>query len=267
MITVIPKGQKQGIRGSDIIFLSYHEPHAEKNYSLLLSRFENAKHVHGIKGFINALRTAAETATSEYFYLVDADNVILDSFDFTYDPYLENRKSYIWKARNNVNGLEYGYGGVKMYHKEAILDVIDQLGKKENFDDVHYFHCIGDLPYTPDYKSMDEVASITIFDPTAFDAWRGAFRECCKLAGFADALQLTPSQIDNAKKRLDVWCNVGGATRYGAFVIDGARQGRAFGLENQYHQKKLLLINDFEWLKSCFERRKPTILLQTNTIP
>jgi len=243
----------------DIVFLSYYEPTAETNFQLIKTRFPYTKRVDGVKGFINALKTAAEIAETEYFYLVDADNVILDSFDFSFNPYIDNQKTYIWRAKNEVNGLEYGYGGIKMYHKNELLNLILEVENEVSLESLKenefHFHCVGDLPYTRDYKSLTEVASITTFDISEFDAWKAAFRECCKLAGYSDFLKLNDNQRKNAELRLEIWCTKGGETRFGSYVLDGANEGKLYGLENKNNPEKLLLISDFEWLKSKFESK------------
>ena len=46
----------------DFVFISYREPNADENYADLLNIVPWAKRVHGIKGFDNAHKAAAEKA-------------------------------------------------------------------------------------------------------------------------------------------------------------------------------------------------------------
>jgi hypothetical protein len=48
----------------EIVFISYKEPNAEENYKNLLSKFPDAKRVHGIKGIHQAHIEAAKIATT-----------------------------------------------------------------------------------------------------------------------------------------------------------------------------------------------------------
>ena len=61
----------------DIIFLSYDEPNAEKNYADLCSKIPWAKRVHGVEGSDAAHKACADLSETEYFVTVDADNIVL----------------------------------------------------------------------------------------------------------------------------------------------------------------------------------------------
>ena len=64
----------------DIIFLSYDEPNAEKNYADLLAKVPWAKRVHGVKGSDAAHKACAKLSETEYFVTVDADNIVDPKF-------------------------------------------------------------------------------------------------------------------------------------------------------------------------------------------
>lgn len=64
----------------DIIFLSYDEPNAEKNYADLLTKAPWAKRVHGVKGSDAAHKACAAQSETEYFITVDADNIVDPKF-------------------------------------------------------------------------------------------------------------------------------------------------------------------------------------------
>ena len=51
----------------DIIYLSYDEPNAEKNYADLLSKVPWAKRIHGIKGSDAAHKACANLSETDRF--------------------------------------------------------------------------------------------------------------------------------------------------------------------------------------------------------
>ena len=64
----------------DFIFLSVDEPNADKNFADLKRKVPWAKRVHGVKGFDNAHKKAAEISESNRFITVDADTQIEEEF-------------------------------------------------------------------------------------------------------------------------------------------------------------------------------------------
>ena len=59
----------------DVVFISYDEPQAEKNWLLLKRIAPWAQRVHGVKGSDAAHKAAAELSTTERFILIDGDNM------------------------------------------------------------------------------------------------------------------------------------------------------------------------------------------------
>jgi len=66
----------------DIIYLSYDEPNAEKNYADLCRKIPWAKRVHGVKGSDSAHKACARLSETDRFVTVDGDNIV-DSKFFT----------------------------------------------------------------------------------------------------------------------------------------------------------------------------------------
>ena len=64
----------------DVIFLSYDEPNAEKNYNDLIKKIPWAKRVHGVEGSDAAHKACAKLSDTERLIIVDADNVINGDF-------------------------------------------------------------------------------------------------------------------------------------------------------------------------------------------
>ena len=223
----------------DIIFLSYDEPNAAVNFKNLQARFPYAKRVHGVEGIANAHAKAAKEAETKLFYVIDGDTEVFDSFDFTFKPSEYDQDFvHIWKSRNPVNNLEYGYGGVKLFSKKFFRNL--------NSNAVDFSTSL-----TTDVKYLDEVISLTHFNSDAFRAWRGAFRECAKLAS-----KVIEGQVDEETDfRLKTWnTKASPYAYYSGKVLDGARMGTVYGTEHRGDIEALRKVNDFNWLKDIFEQ-------------
>jgi hypothetical protein len=219
----------------DIIFISYNELYAEENFARLKERFPLAKRVNGVEGIHQAHIAAAKKSFTKMFWVVDADAIITDSFDFKYqipgDWDLET--VHVWRSRNPVNNLKYGYGGVKLLPKKLTLAMdTSSIDMTTNI--------------SKNFKVMDEVSNITAFNTDEYSTWRSAFRECAKLAVIADT---------EANERLDIWCNVAQGD-YAEFAIKGACAGRSYGEKNTSDPEALSKINDFTWLQDQWQAEK-----------
>ena len=222
----------------DIIFISYNEPQADENFARLKARFPYAQRVQGIKGIHQAHIAAAKKAFTKMFWVVDADAQILDTFNFDhvvseYD--LEN--VHVWRSMNPINDLEYGYGGVKLLPKSLTQNM--DISKPDMTTSISSL-----------FKAMPEISNITAFNVDAFNTWKSAFRECVKLAS------KTIDRQDDADTnyRLNVWCTRGIDRQFGREAIEGAVQGKQYGLENKDNNEALKMINDFGWLRERFGR-------------
>jgi len=215
----------------DIVFISYNEPNAEQNLAKLKSRFPLTKHVKNVKGIHQAHIEAAKRSFSPMFWVVDGDAEILDTFNFDYKLTPEEYDIvHVWRSRNPVTGLEYGYGGVKLLPKKLTLAM-----------DVNSTDMTTSI--SSKFKIIDEVSNITAFNTDAFSAWRSAFRECCKLAVTNNAESLA---------RLKVWCVLNDNVPYGYYSYLGALDGRAYGEKNASYPEALCKINDFNWLQDLW---------------
>lgn len=215
----------------DIIFLSYYEFNADDNWNHLKKcmPFPFVKRVNGIKGILDGHKAAANLANTRYFYVVDGDNYVLSSFkfDFNVSGIVDIVRTYVWRAQNPLNGLVYGYGGIKLFNKEMIIN--------KNTMEMDMTLSIGE------FTIKDDVASITKFNTSPFETWKSAFRECVKLS----------QQLNiESQERLNIWTTKAKG-HFAPECIMGARDGQKFGND----KKDLNLINDFSWLKKRFEER------------
>ena len=164
-----------------------------------------------------------------YGFVRFADEIV-DSFDFNYNVRDKNDTVHVWRSVNPVNGLEYGYGGVKLLPRLLTL--------KLDINNVDMTMSISDK-----FKVHDTVSNITRFNTDPFNSWKSAFRECCKLATIGDAEALI---------RLNRWCVVGSDLD----AIAGAIAGKKYGQENASNKEALLKINDFTWLQDRWSSEK-----------
>lgn len=211
----------------DIFFISYGEPNAETNWERVKSRFPHAKRVKNVKGIHQAHITAAKRSFTPMFWVVDGDAEVLDTFNFDYKVWEGDYDIvHVWRSQNPVNGMIYGYGGVKLLPKQLTLNM-----QTDTLDMT--------LAISNRFKAIEEVSNTTAFNTDPFSIWRSAFRECCKLSLKSDA---------EAAKRLTGWKMIGDQVSR-----DGAVAGEMYGLLNKDNPEELLRINDYDWLRQKYE--------------
>jgi len=222
----------------DIVFLSYNETKSDENWENLKSRFPRVQRVNGVTGIAAAHQAAAAKCLTKWFWVVDADNIVNYDFDFSFEwSFGDNHTDLVgvWRAENNVNGLVYGYGGIKLLPRRRVLSM--------NTDIVDFTTSIGN-----NFRVMPEIASTTIINASPFEAWKSGFRECTKLASSV-ILHQDQQETDD---RLRTWCTVARGD-YADEVLRGAYSGRLFGDHNRGNKKALAQINNFAWLEKRFE--------------
>jgi hypothetical protein len=228
----------------DVVFISYNEPNAEDNWARVLERAPHAKRVDGVKGIFAAHCRAAEIATTDMFYVVDGDAWLVDDWAFDYQPNIWNRHcAYVWCSRNPVNDLVYGYGGVKLFPRQKLLDAWLWQGLDMTTE------------VMKDISIMPRVSNETRFNTDEFSTWRSAFRECVKLFYH---LEQHPDNF-YLENRLDEWMMSGDDRPYGEYSIKGATDAVEFVKKNIVNLKILLKINDRKWLSREFKRRYPNV--------
>jgi Mor family transcriptional regulator len=220
----------------DVFMISFHEAEADENFTKLRERFKDAQHVKNVEGIGNAHKKVGELAKTEMVYIVDADADITGHFSFDFIPPMSKRKNttYVWSARNPINDLEYGYGGVKLFPREQLLSLGHEL--PDYTTGVSF------------YQPIADVSNITRFNKDPYRTWRSAFRECVKLAS-----SVNPNQRQKeTDARLETWCTVDNGGRFGRYCLKGANEGKAYGIEHKDDVEALSKINDFEWLREQF---------------
>lgn len=221
----------------DIVFISYQEPNADENYGKLRERFPMSKRVHGVKGIHQAHIAAAKKSFTKMFWVVDGDAEILNDFDFSYQvPEYQLDHVHVWRSRNPVNDLVYGYGGVKLFPRRLTIGM--DITKPDMTTSI-----------TNKFKPMPFISNITAFNTDPFNTWKSAFRECAKLSS-----RIIDRQKNNETDyRLKIWQTEGKDQPYGEYAIAGAIAGRQYGEKHRNSIEILYKINDFDWLKKEFE--------------
>jgi hypothetical protein len=225
----------------DIVFISYNEPNADENYKLLCEKFPRAKRVDKVKGIHQAHIEAAKLSTTDVFWVVDADAIVVDGFNFDHIVSTYDKETvHVWRSRNPINDLEYGYGGVKLLPKKLTLNM--DITKPDMTTSI-----------SKQFNAVSIVSNITAFNTDPFSTWKSAFRECVKLSSGI----IVRNKEKETLERLETWCTVGNDREFGIYAIAGANAGKLYGESNKDNPTMLNNINDFDWLKQEFEKEFP----------
>ena len=103
----------------DCVYLTYDEPNAEETWVKIKNMVPWARRVAGVKGSDAAHKAAADASDTDRFVLVDGDNIPDPSF-FNLTLEVDEACVYRWRARNHINGLMYGNGGLSVWSKEFV---------------------------------------------------------------------------------------------------------------------------------------------------
>jgi hypothetical protein len=232
----------------DIIFLSYDEPNADLHYADLCNKAPWAKRVHGIKGSDAAHKAAANLSTTDWLITVDADNIVdTDFFNLQLEFNDPDIQVYSWLAKNNVNGLMYGNGGLKIWRKDFILNM--QTHEASNSDRAQVDFC-----WENGYRQFFQCYSETVITGSPFQAWRAGFREGVKMT-LVDGVKIPAGEIEQQVwwhnlHRLKIWSTIGTHTEYGKYAILGARMGTYMTNCTDWDYVQ---VRDFEELRKIYE--------------
>lgn len=234
----------------DCIYLTYDEPKKEEFWIKIQNMVPWAKRVDGVKGSDAAHKAAAAASDTERFILIDGDNIPDPSFFNLQLALTDSNKDCVfrWKARNIINGLMYGNGGMSSWTK----DFVDNMKTHEASDgsaenDVEF--C-----FYPNYWAMNDCYSTTYPNGSAFQAWRAGFREGVKMCldrGAKPTLQEFESRVHSRNyDHLCIWQSIGADVEHGQEAIDGARAGTYYTMLTGWDYK---LVQNFDELKKMWE--------------
>ena len=219
----------------DIVFLSYKDKLADEKFNKLQSVYPNSIHVKDVDGIFEAHKHAASLVSSKMFWVVDCDAELADGFEFDYIPDVYDQETvHVFKSKNPITGDEYGYGGVKLFNTQQVLDATSwgldfTTGLSKNF------------------KVLDQISNITKFNTDPLSTWRSAFREAAKL---------TMKSNEESLNRLFKWFEPDHPdAEFAEYAKKGAEAGYNFILDNATKPDMLLRINDFQWLENTFNEQ------------
>ena len=216
-----------------IYFLYNDEANAEENLARLHTKASYALAVKSIGTIFESHKHIASLCNEDRFYVVDADCWIVDSFNFDKQIELKPKSVAVFRAKNPINGLVYGHGGIKLFSKDCF--------SAERLDKPDMTTTLADH-----YIKLNILASEHRFNYSAYATWRTAFREAVKLSAGINK----NNNDTETKERLTMWCEAGNETQYGYFAIQGARQGVAYA---QSSNVDFTLVNNFAWLEQQFK--------------
>jgi len=209
----------------DIIFLSYDEPNAEKNYTDLCQKIPWAKRVHGVKGSDAAHKACADLSDTEYFITVDGDNQVKPEFlNVEVDVEklgLTADHVFSWCGKIHVNGLMYGNGGLKLWNKKFVNNMKTHEASNGTDSRSLVEFCFDDL-----YYQFNENFSTSYTNASPFQAFRAGFREGVKMSlNQGEPVKDIRSVWWQNLERLLIWCSVGADVENGLWSVYGAREG------------------------------------------
>ena len=231
----------------DVVFLSYDEPNADQHYADLCNKVPWAKRVHGVKGSDAAHKAAAELSETDWVITVDADNIVDNRFfNLGFDPDNKDIQVYSWLARNRINGLLYGNGGLKIWRKDFILNMKSHEASDNDRAQV-------DFCWEDGYKQFAECYSETVITGSPFQAWRAGFREGVKMT-LLDGVRIPADEIKERiwwhnLHRLKIWSTVGAHEENGLYAVHGARLGQWM---TNCIDWNYVDVRDFEILKNIY---------------
>lgn len=209
----------------DCVFLTFDEPKKEEFWATVQNIVPWAVRVDGVKGSDQAHKAAADASTTERFILIDGDNIPDPEF-FNQQLILDaesSNKVFRWKARNAINGLQYGNGGISCWTREFAKNM--RTHENSAGDAATAVEFCFDKNYWP----MHDCWSATYPNQSEFQAWRAGFREGVKMC-LDRGKQLTAAEFEKKVHQrnleyLTIWHNIGRDVDNGEWAIYGARLG------------------------------------------
>lgn len=245
----------------DVIFISYDEDNCEEHWAELFSNVPWAKRVHGVRGSDASHKAAANLSDTDLFISVDADNIVdykfFDvSFDFEHPKFLNRAISF--EAKNIINGLVYGNGGLKIWPKEHLLNIKSHELADPSGSKINQIEFCGDDNYT----QMCGEYCTTYPNGSPRQAFRAGFREGVKMS-LDGGEKVNPQRFEKSVwhgnyKRLITWCSIGADVENGLWAIYGARYGCWLTNLTDWDY---INVRDFEYINKMFEEEiKPKFI-------
>jgi hypothetical protein len=227
--------------GSDVVFLSVDEPLADELFARLTAVLGACMRLHGVTPMRRAYQLCGLIAATGQVLIADGDFDIDPDFPAVpVEPLGEGVSMRVWPALNPVNGLVYGYGGLKL----ARAAELSGLSGPQGVVDV-----LAALPGRTEFATRP--AGTTRIDQSAYHAWKAGFRECAMLSRGCEYGATAPGR---AQERITAW--VGSSVGpYARWAGRGAADGVAFAATIPHGNLAAWdQINQPDWLRDRFGR-------------
>jgi hypothetical protein len=233
----------------DVVYLSYDEPQKEEFWVQIKNMVPWATRVDGVEGSDAAHKAAADASNTERFILIDGDNLpSADFFNLTLELKDEEYEKAVfrWRARNEINGLMYGNGGLSSWTRDFIYNMKTHE-HSDGSDDTAVEFC-----FDPLYWAMHDCYSTTYPNATPSQAWRAGFREGVKMCldrGSKPSLTDFKQKAHNRNlDNLAIWHNVGRDVDNGIWAMAGARQGTAMTMLSKWDHTEVQWFHNLDLL-------------------
>lgn len=233
----------------DFVYISFKEPNKELNWADLKNKVPWAKRVDGVVGFDSAHKAAAELAETDFFISVDGDNIINEKFLLETLDWSKTNPDAVhrWRAKNNVNGLVYGNGGLVGWSKQTCLNM--RTHENADTEENRLDFCWG-VPH----ENLHNCYSTTVINAEKDQAFTAGYREGVKMG--LDKGKPIPANGFNKTvwpenlRVLSTWMTVGADVDNGKYAMLGARMGLYHTvLDNPDEQND---ISDIEGMREMF---------------
>ena len=238
----------------DCIYLTYDEPQREEFWAMIKNMVPWARRVDGIKGSDAAHKAAAAASDTDRFILIDGDNLPDPAFfnQTLVLPTEEYEKAvFRWRARNHINGLMYGNGGLSSWTKEFVNNMQTHEHSNGSVETQVEF-C-----FDPLYWPMHDCFSTTYPNGSPFQAWRAGFREGVKMClnrGQVPKIEEFKETVASRNlNNLTIWQNVGADVENGMWAIYGARHGTFMTLLSDWNAHDVQWFDNYPaiWNEYC----------------
>ena len=234
----------------DCIFLTYDEPKKEEFWVKIQNMTPWAKRVDGVKGSDAAHKAAAAASDTEWFVLIDGDN-LPDAAFFNLQLKIKPEQeggAFRWKARNIINGLRYGNGGLSCWSREFVNNMRTHEASNGS-DETAVEFC-----FDPKYFAMHNCYSTTYPNGSAKQARRAGFREGVKMCldrGSRITLEEFKDRVNGRNyDHLCIWQSVGADVENGYWAMYGARLGAFMIMLEGWDHK---YVQDFDMLEQLWD--------------
>ena len=241
----------------DCIFLTYDEPKKEEFWVKIQNMTPWAKRVDGVKGSDAAHKAAAAASDTEWFVLIDGDN-LPDAAFFNLQLKIKPEQeggAFRWKARNIINGLRYGNGGLSCWSREFVNNMRTHEASNGS-DETAVEFC-----FDPKYFAMHNCYSTTYPNGSAKQAWRAGFREGVKMCldrGSRITLEEFKDRVNGRNyDHLCIWQSVGADVENGYWAMYGARLGAFMIMLEGWDHKYVQDFDMLEQLWDMFSKEEP----------